>query len=402
LILNRFPLASVYYRAWIPNHELWMLTQPSSVPRDGVPDADGYAGIEVLDEYAAPRTELRAQHLHELVQFDGVVAMSEFDLIRAARLRHAWRLDGQQMSEVLPYRDKMLMKTVLRRAGVSVAEHAALDGVADLLAFIEQVGFPVVVKPRRGASSIGVRVLEAPDDVTDLLGPGSPLAGDAPPDMLVEQFVPNEMYNVDGIVVDAKERVCWPSATTSCLGFTERDHLLAATLDPGDPVRVPLQDLVRAALVALPTRPTSIFHAEVFRSTDGRLILNEIGCRIGGAKVRDVVQLGFGVDLVEWYVREEYGGGASFRPPVVPRIQSGYGLLPPREGTVTRVPDACALPGVAVYEPRARVGDTLAGPSSSIDAMAAVAVVGASREMVTSRLRVAASWLESEIEVVAP
>jgi D-alanine-D-alanine ligase len=69
--------------------------------------------------------------------------------------------------------DKLAAKSVLRRAGLSVPPAIPLTegalrelGVASLLErAMEELGLPLVVKPNRGGSALGIRLVERPDQL---------------------------------------------------------------------------------------------------------------------------------------------------------------------------------------------------------------------------------------------
>src|ERR671914_1309216 len=69
--------------------------------------------------------------------------------------------------------DKLAAKSVLRRAGLSVPPAIPLTegalrelGVAALLdQAMEELGLPIVVKPNRGGSALGIRLVERPDQL---------------------------------------------------------------------------------------------------------------------------------------------------------------------------------------------------------------------------------------------
>lgn len=398
LVLNRFALKFVPYRSYIdPAHDLVLITSPGGAggdPDERARNLDGYEQAIVLDDYAtSAHVEYRANVLHAEKPFDAIVSMSEFDLTTAARLRRAWGIAGQTVESVLAYRDKLEMKRILAAAGVPVAPFAPVNNATDLIAFTRGYGYPVVVKPRRGASSEGVRVLRGEDDLVAYLGVDSPLLGDTPADMQVEVFIPNEMYNVDGIVLNGELRVCWPTATTSCLGFETDDILIATALEAGEPWQAELVDITRRALEALPTPPTTLFHAEVFRTPDGDLIFNEIGCRIGGGRIWDQFRVGFDVDLIGSCVQGMYGPDRD--APIAnstPIATCGWMLVRPKRGVVTSVPENCPIPNIEIYDAYVAVGETLGEASSSVDAMAAFLVKGGTRDEIEKTLRDAADW----------
>jgi ATP-grasp domain len=404
LILNRFALRFVPYRQYIDSaHQLTLMTSAGGVSKD--PDQrdkelSGYDKVLVLDDYGeSAHVELEANRLHRQRPFDAILAMSEFDLITAARLRRAWGIGGQTLESTLAYRDKLEMKRILAAAGIPVASFAAVDNATDLIGFIDRVGYPVVVKPRRGASSAGVRVLRTDDELSELLGPGSPLAGDTPAYMQAEAYIPHEMYNVDGLVVNGELRVCWPSMTTSGLGFLDGVGQVIAALEPGESWQNELVDLTRSVLQALPTPPTTLFHAEVFRTPDGDLLLNEIGCRIGGSRIWDEFRLAFDVDLIGSCIKGMYGGpGSDVRiANDKPAQQAGCVLVMTPPGKVVSVPEECPTPNVWIYDPYVGVGDVIGTPADAMDAVAAFVAHGETRAQVESTLQAASEWFQSSI-----
>jgi hypothetical protein len=405
LILNRFALKFVPYRDHIdPAHSLVLITSAGGVstdPEQRERDMAGYDEVLVLDDYGnSGHVEQEANRLHKQRPFDAILSMSEFDLLRAARLRRTWGIGGQTVESTLGYRDKLEMKRILSAAGVPVAPYAPVDDAIDLLKAVDDLGLPMVIKPRRGASSAGVRVLRTHQDVTAFLGPGSPLLGDTPSDMQAEAYVPHEMYNVDGLVVNGELRVCWPSYTTNGLGYLDGVGQIIAALEPGESWQNELVDLVRRVLKALPTPPTTLFHAEVFRTPDGRLLLNEIGCRIGGSRIWDEFRLAFDVDLIGSCVKGMYGPDQEVHiANVKPIRQSGCVLVMTPAGKVLSVPTECPVPNVWIYDPYVSVGDVIVTPADAMDAVAAFVVHGDTRAEVEVTLAKATEWFQKSIQL---
>ena len=104
-------------------------------------------------------TEIRVLELAERFSFTHIFAQSEHDILRAAELRGWLGLAGQSYDSALGYRDKVRMKTLARAGGVATPVFAALATPLELHRFALAKGFPIVVKPRRGAGSRGVQVI---------------------------------------------------------------------------------------------------------------------------------------------------------------------------------------------------------------------------------------------------
>jgi hypothetical protein len=401
VILNRFGLGQVRYADWLGDRvAAYMITSRSGLDGGRVPT--GYLGVEVLDDYNEnPLVEHRVLALHERHRFDRLLALSEFDLLRAARLREALGIPGQGTDSALAYRDKARMKALLAANGIPVVAHSAVHNAVDLTRFVERVGYPIVVKPRRGAGSVGVTRLDDAASLTGYLATEPALRTDTGAYLIAERYLEHRLYHVDGLVIDGRIVLIWPAEMTSCLEFYSGRTISSALLAPDDPLRAPLERLVSRAIMALPTPPATIFHAEVFRTPDGELLLNEIACRLGGGRIKAAVRLAFGVDLVELCVRAELLGPDAL--PAVPRVPSqlsGHVLFPPTRGVVAAVPGGCPVPGVHTFEFTKRVGDVISEPTSSVDALAMATVTGGTRAEVLRAIDDVITWYTASVRIV--
>lgn len=401
LVLNRFGLSAMDYPGWLgPDVQVHLLT--SAAAAAGQDDAlRRCADVRLVESYADdPEVELLALEWHAAVGFDALVAMSEFDLLRAARLRAVLGLPGQQPDSAEAYRDKLRMKHVLRSASVPVVRHAAVDFTTDLLAFADAVPGPLVVKPRRGAASVGVHVLPDRHAVLEHVRRSVELRGDDPAHLIAEEFVDHELVHVDGAWRDGELVVAWPSRATSQLGFHASETLFSSMLEPDDPRVGPAVDLVRAALRALPTPDVSLFHAELFLTPTGELLVNEIGCRMGGGRIKTAMEVAFGVNLEEWYVRNVLSDEPWHSGRRTPGPLAGFAIIPPAPGRLVSAPSTCPVPGVRRYKVEAEVGSELAPARANGDAMASVTVEGSTEAEVLGRLGTATAWVTENLVVV--
>ncbi len=400
LILNRTPLSTVRFAKWLGTaNEAVLITAASAVSADPDERADqleGYAHVEVVEDFHFnPQVEILALALHRKWDFDGVITLSEFDLLRAARLREAFGVPGQDVASATAFRDKVEMKRILSDAGVPLAAHAPVSNLTDLLGFVQRHGFPVVVKPRRGGGSMDVHVLHDDHDVESLLAANRDLGTDDGAQLMVEEFVEHELVHVDGIVVDGETRLMWPSTQgdSTCLDIKRGRALHSCLLDADDPMFEAARELTASALAALPCPDTFNFHAELFLTPDGRLVFNEVASRLGGGMIEDVLTLGFGVFLLEAYVRI-VGGNEPPHIPAAPLRTAGLALFPPRAGTLVQIPLECPVPGITAYHRHAEPGTVLEPAKLSVDKIGSVLATGGSRAEVERALAEATEWFE--------
>ncbi|MGW5096237.1 ATP-grasp domain-containing protein [Streptomyces nodosus] len=400
LVLNRTPLSGRRFPKWIGGaHEAVLLTDEVAVSADPKTRSEqlaGYTHVEILpDFHFNPLVELHALELHRKMDFNRVIALSEFDILRAARLRELMGLPGQNVHSAVAFRDKLRMKELLDGAGVPVAPYAPVSHLDDLLGFVEEHGYPIVVKPRRGGGSMGVHVLRDRDDLTSLLAAHRDLGTDDGAQLLAEKYIEHELFHVDGVITDGRPLLMWPSTQgdTSCLDIMRGRALHSCLLDADDPLLEPLREITRRALAALPVPGTFMFHAEVFRDAGGRLVFNEVASRMGGGMIEHVLQLGFGITLPEVYVRSLAAHDVPLIPGVPEQI-AGLSLFPPRPGTLLEIPDTCTVPGISTYHRHAKAGAVLKPAQVSVEKIGSVLATGDTRAEVEASLAEALDWFE--------
>jgi hypothetical protein len=150
----------------------------------------------------------------------------------------------------------------------------------------------------------------------------------------------------------------------------------------------------------LPTPPISLFHAEAFGMEDGSLVLNEIGCRIGGGKIRDVMRLAFGFDAIEWYARTVLADDTiNGYPSQMPARQAGYAKVPARPGVVRALPERCPDSEIDLFETKVRRGQQLHAPASLDDCLSVFATARPTRAQVHESLTGAVRWFNEAVRI---
>jgi biotin carboxylase len=408
LILNRGPLSLRPYHEWLADYPGDLLLLASAEHLGGEPlPVGGYAHAEAIEGYdATGRVEARALELAERFDVRHVVACQELDLQRAAAVRELLGVAGQGVASADGYRDKLVMKRLVGDAGIPVAPHAGVETATDVLGFAREHGYPIVLKPRDGLSSVGLRIVA---DEPELLGWLAGGFGDypaGPKRLLAEAFVPGRMYHVDGFVQDGQVSVAWPSEYLYQLAsFGDAEPRLDATVEPG-PLADRLVAFATDVIRALPRVPCSTFHAEVFRTPDDRLVLCEIASRNGGALIKAVLAAMYGVDFPSAWVRASVGlpvpGLAEAGRSAAPPRMAGQVLVPRRPGVVRAVPARPDAVGVEHFEVFVRPGDELSAARSSGDYMAGMVVSAPTRDECLRRMRAAARWVTAALQIDVP
>ncbi|WP_371680628.1 ATP-grasp domain-containing protein [Streptomyces sp. NBC_01276] len=416
LILHRNPLEPFPFRSWLPEHtgDIVVLGSREKIELAGekVPDGDlGYTRLEIFDDFDADEVDARALELAAAHEITGVTALHEADMLRAARLRERFGLPGAWYGDVLPFRDKALMKTRAQAAGIEVAAWLQPRTAEEARTFAAAEGFPVVFKERQGFNAIGLRILQDEasfeECLTEVYGAGER------DDVLLEDYVPGRMCHVDGLVADGRVAMAWPSQYQYDLSSFASDAgpRIDLTLDADDPITPRLLELSEQVLAALAPEGSRLrdfaFHMEVFHTPDDRLVLCEIACRPGGAKIREVFGTLFDVHLGEYAVRADAGHElhAAVRQRAesgelpAPRCMAGQMLLMKQPGLVRSLPPLPQEPWLAGFWLYAEEGQVIAPASGSSDFLAAAVGTAPNRTECERRLRELGVWVREHSEI---
>lgn len=94
--------------------------------------------------------------IHRYGRIDYLESNNEYWLEQDAQLRQDFHITTGFLPEDMPHvKCKSLMKERYLAAGIPVALHHMADDKAGCLKFIEQVGYPVIVKPDNGVGAVG-------------------------------------------------------------------------------------------------------------------------------------------------------------------------------------------------------------------------------------------------------
>lgn len=218
------------------------------------------ADIDAVEQIVAKADVLTFEHEH--------IPASTFEALAEQLPIHP------SQSALLYAQDKLAMRARLTELGLPCPAWARIDTAADLQAFGDEQGWPVVVKtPRGGYDGRGVRLVNEPNGADDWLADGAPL--------LAEACVP---FTGEVAALLARrpsgEVRAWPVAQTE-----QKGGVCAVVTAPApnlsDELREQAQEI--AATIARELDVTGVLAVEMFLAPgeDGRprLLVNELAMR---------------------------------------------------------------------------------------------------------------------------
>lgn len=318
--------------ATVPNTRLVVLTQeskeklPGGVEHWWAPDTISSAG-------QTEACRAIARHYGGIHRIVGVLENIQEAI---AETREALGVPGTSLEIARRCRDKSLMKTVLREAGLPCARHRLLFSANDAWEFSKEVGLPIVLKPPAGAGCKGTYQINTTDDLHAALAEVKPGAQNV---VLAEEFVQGDEFSFDTIIIGG--RIVFYNILRYLPGpldVTRNEWVQWCVVAPRD-IYGPEFDEIRvvgpAVLRTLGVQ-TAMTHMEWFRRANGEPVVSEIAARPPGAQFTSLMSYAYNRNMYRAWAHAVIND--SFDGPYERSFAAGCAYLrSPGQGRVARI-----------------------------------------------------------------
>ena len=244
---------------------------------DVVTVADGLDAAQLVA--GARELERRHGRIHR------VLGILEAVQVQLAQVRAALGVPGTSPETAELFRDKARMKDELRRHGLPCARHALIRTWDDALAFVAEVGLPVVLKPPAG---MGCKSTWRIGSVDELRAALRALHASPERPALAEEFLRGREYSFETITIGGQVRFqsCSRYYPTP-LEVMETPWIQWVVVLPRDIDGAEFADARALGVQAIAALglDTGFTHMEWFRRDDGSLAIGEIAARPPGAHI---------------------------------------------------------------------------------------------------------------------
>ena len=260
-------------------------------------------------------------HLARNEKIDRIVALDEFDMETAATLREHLRIPGMGLTTMRYFRDKLAMRMRALDREVRVPDFVPIVNHGDIQYYLDHVPGPWVLKPRQEASAIGIKKINAAEELWPLLEQ----LGDKQSTYLLEKFVPGDVYHVDSVV--SENEIVFANVSKygkPPMNVAHGGVFTTFTVPRGGEEDLSLRAINRELIAALGLL-RGVAHAEFIRAhADGHFYFLECAARVGGAYINEMVEAATGINLWrEWARIEVAGGDGSYKLPLVREEYAG-------------------------------------------------------------------------------
>jgi hypothetical protein len=236
-------------------------------------------------------------------KIDWLESNNEYWLEQDARLREDFHITtGLQPKDMELIKHKSKMKAGYAKAGVPTARYHLVKDLESALAFIREVGYPVIVKPDSGVGASDTWKLNNEQDLKNFFSnlPSTPY--------IMEEFVPGEICSYDAIV-NSKGQILFetgnisPISIMDCVNEHESIHFYIV-----DKLADDLKAYGQACLKAFHVRSRFV-HLEFFRLTSdhaylgkkGQVVALEVNMRPSGGPTPDMINYAYSTDCYQHF-----------------------------------------------------------------------------------------------------
>lgn len=249
-------------------------------------------------------------------RIDYIDSQNEYWLELEAMLRTDFNITtGFQAKDMDAVKRKSRMKEGYAAAGVKTARYHLVDHTAGCRRFIEEVGYPVIVKPDNGVGASNTWKLNSDKELDDFMWtkPNQ--------QFIMEEFVPGHIETFDGIT-DGKGDVIFTSGQVMARTLMDMLHGAGENVSYTQNVQeTDLLDIGTRVVKAFNVK-NRFFHFEFFRLDEDKTGLGqkdeiiglEVNMRAPGGYIPDKMNYAYHVDVYQiWAESLVYNENRSFR-----------------------------------------------------------------------------------------
>ncbi|APO70366.1 biotin carboxylase-like ATP-grasp domain-containing protein (plasmid) [Rhizobium gallicum] len=287
---------------------------------------------------------IRLRSTYDIVGITGFAGRDESLYVTVAKLCRHFDLPGPNPASIERCSDKFTQRQFLAQAGVPVPAYRLAANAMEVESSAAEIGMPVILKPAEGSGSSGVRLCRNADELakhtTYLLDGKYPWRSS--PKILVEEFARGPFYEVATIgnaviAVGAADFDRLPH-------FVVRESMFPAPLSDEEHERIADLSLNCLGALGLGWGPANI----ELRWTKRGPVVMEVNARLPGWTTPRLVQLAYGVDIINEHIKLTIGDECDLRASHSHTSAARF-FVPDRDGILDRIEGArraASVPGV--------------------------------------------------------
>lgn len=240
-----------------------------------------------------------AYYISKYGRIDFVESQNEYWLETDARIRTDFNINsGTKYEDLAVMKYKSKMKDIYKSIGLNVARYCLVDTFENALAFIEKVGYPIVVKPDNGVGASSTYKLKNQSELEYFFATKDNRV------YIMEEYVNGHVETYDGIT-DSNKNILIANSTIMLNSIMDNvnencDTAFCNRFVAGSDI----EEVGKKVVQAFDTR-SRFFHFEFFRldadkeglGKKGDLVGLEVNMRAPGAYMPDMINFSYETDV---------------------------------------------------------------------------------------------------------
>jgi hypothetical protein len=288
--------------------------------------------IESIDEiFYMPESEtgwniesltMSISYLARTEDISRIIALDDFDVEKAAKLREHLRVAGMGYTTARYFRDKLAMRKKAADDKIPIPNFVHVLNNNKINEFLDSNKPPYILKPRSQAGAIGIKKLYSKDEAWEAINS----LGDEQSFYLIEEFVEGNIFHVDSIIFNHK--IKFAQLHEYALPPFEVAHegrvFCSRTVEEGSDDEKNLIEINKNVIKSLGLKK-GVSHTEFIKGKDGSFYFLETSARVGGANIANLVEETTGINLwKEWAKLENLEDNQKY---VLPKLKRKYGAI---------------------------------------------------------------------------
>ncbi|WP_045076389.1 ATP-grasp domain-containing protein [Psychromicrobium lacuslunae] len=280
--------------------------------------ADHVVAVSLAD------TAERRRYINDLEEpYQVVFGVRDAMQLAVAEIAEALQARGNPVESVHRAIHKDLCRAALSSAGLTQPRFQLCSSLEEAELFVTRESGPVIIKPRAGTASIGVSLVNGPEELPAAIE----LLPEPDSHFIAESYVNGEEFSIEGYFLQGEPvyLACTAKRTLSSSCFVEVGHVVPAPYGPAE--RSKIEDSTTRALEALDLS-FGVFHIEGWIE-EGEVTLGEIHTRVGGDWIHLMAEYASGVDYFSEVFADAVGSAVPKEKLSPPRQTAAIYLTPP-------------------------------------------------------------------------
>ncbi|MFB5759348.1 ATP-grasp domain-containing protein [Paenibacillus medicaginis] len=374
-----------------------LTTTPEFYQKEKLAMVDDVFTVETYDEQKV--VEFVRQY-HARQHLDAVLSFSDLYVIPATAAAKAIGVPTMDPEATKRARNKWITRELCKQHGIPSPSFYNAANLQQALEAAEKIGYPCIIKPVDGASSLGVKCVHNPQELERAYADymenrhlGKGLYGSER--LLIEQYIEGELFSVETLTCNG---------ATHVLGITDRQLIGFPGFIESAGV-FPIVGQHQDSSIQLVLRCLQVLgidfgaaHTEIVLTAKGPLII-EVNPRMGGGPVHDLIYYATGIDFVKEIIKIHMGKPPELQP-VHSKVAAAKILYSTVNGTLRSIKQhQPILEQMDVKHFKvSKIGQQVKVPESNFDSIGTLVVVGDTESAARSRLELIEQQLEFIVE----